>query len=300
MLLQQAINALVLGSELTLFTLGLSLAWGTLDVLNLAHGAVFVMAGFLAYELTQHGTFAFIPALVIATAGCGVIVALMELTSIRWIRAKSLAKREARLATLVVGVGLANIINQIVVNENSNPTASFGIPTSAFSINRYTVGSLTITNIQIIIILTSVIVAVALDYWVRRSRNGRAVRAVAYDPVTAGLLGINVNRLAAITMFLAGALAGLAGVLLAVNLGGGEDVTIGQTYLLTAFAVVIVGGVGNVRGAVMAAFAIAIAETAVVAYGPSQWRDAIAFLMIMLVLVIRPQGLLARKRFERA
>jgi branched-chain amino acid transport system permease protein len=100
-------------------------------------------------------------------------------------------------------------------------------------------------------------------------------------------------------MFVAGLLAGLAGVLLAVNIGG-EDVTVGQDYLLTAFAILIVGGVGSVRGAIAAAYLIAIAETAVVAYGPSNWRDGVAFLLILLILLVRPQGLFARRRFERA
>ena len=89
--------------------------------------------------------------------------------------------------------------------------------------------------------VVAVIVAVAMDLWVRRSRSGRAVRAVAYNDVTSSLMGINVNRVAATTMFVAGLLAGLAGVLLAVNIGG-EDVTTGQDYLLTAFAILIVGG----------------------------------------------------------
>ena len=145
----------------------------------------------------------------------------------------------------------------------------------------------------------AVIVAVAMDVWVRRSRQGRAVRAVAYDGVTSSLMGVNVNLVAAGTMFVAGLLAGLAGVLLAVNIGG-EDVTTGQDYMLTAFAILIVGGVGSIRGAVASAYLIAVAETAVVAYGPANWRDGVAFALILLILLVRPQGLFSRRRFQRA
>jgi len=294
--LQQLVNAIVFGSILTLFSLGLSLAWGTLDVLNLAHGAVFVFAGFLTYELTKDGTLSFVPTLIISMIGAGAVTVALELIAFRRIRNNFRVKRQAELSTLVASIGAATIINQFISNETDNTT--FGPSQSAFHIHQYKVGSVGITNIQIIIVAAAVVVAIGLDQWVRRSRHGRAVRAVAYDPATSGLLGVNVNLLAAVTMFVAGALAGLAGVLLAINLGS-EDVSVGQDYLLTAFAILIVGGVGSVRGAIAAAYLIAIAETAVIAYGPSQWSDGVAFALILLVLLIRPQGLFARRRFER-
>jgi branched-chain amino acid transport system permease protein len=155
-----------------------------------------------------------------------------------------------------------------------------------------------VTNIQVIIVVVAILVAVGLELWIRRSRQGRAIRALAYDPGTAELMGVNVNLLAAGTMFVSGALAGLAGVLLAVNISG-QDVLTGEYYMLTAFAILIVGGVGSIRGAVIAAYLIAIAETAVVAYGPSQYRDGVAFLLILLILLVRPQGIFARARVQR-
>jgi branched-chain amino acid transport system permease protein len=199
---------------------------------------------------------------------------------------------------LVAGIGLATILNQVVVNQTA--AASFGVLPTAFTVTVYRIGSIVITNIDIIIVAVALVASCALDQWVRRSRYGRAVRAVAYDPTTSGLLGINVNVLAPATMFFAGLLAGIAGVLLAINLGGGEDITAGQTYLLTAFAIVIVGGVGNVRGVLTASYFIAVVETLIVAYGPAEWRDGVAFLLIVVVLVVRPQGLFARGRVQRA
>lgn len=294
---QQLINAVVYGSVLTLFALGLSLAWGTLDVLNLAHGSVFVFAGFLTYELSHHGTFSFVPTLLVSMVGAGLVTAALEFAAFRHIRNRFSSKRQAELSMLVASIGAATIINQVVSNETNN--TQFGPPGSLFSVHEHHIGHAGITNIEILIIVIAVVAAIALDLGVRRTRYGRAIRAVAYDPSTSGLLGINVNLVAAVTMFVAGALAGLAGVLLSVNLGA-EDATTGQTYLLTAFAILIVGGVGSVRGAVSAAYLIAIVETAVTAYGPSQWRDGVAFLLILLVLLVRPQGLFARARFRRA
>jgi branched-chain amino acid transport system permease protein len=297
MALEQLVNALVFGSVLTLFSLGLSLAWGTLGVLNLAHGSLFVFAGYLAYVLTTHTSIPFILVLVISMIGIGIASAAMELLAFRHVRTRFKVKRQAELSFLVASIGASTIVETFVSNK-TNSTA-FAPAAKSFHVHNYHVGSLNITNIEIIIVVVAVVVAVAMDQWVRRSRQGRAVRALAYSPDTSSLMGVNVNLIAAGTMFVAGLLAGLAGVLLAVNLGG-EDVSVGQDYLLTAFAILIVGGVGSVRGAIAAAYVIAIAETAVVAYGPSNWQDGVAFLLILVILLIRPQGLFARQRFERA
>jgi len=295
--LQQLINALVFGSVLTLFSLGLSLAWGTLDVLNLAHGSLFVLAGFFTFELTTHTGIPFVFVLVISMIGAGLVSAAMELAAFRHIRRRFRVKRQAELAFLVASIGAGTILDTIVGNESSN--TPFGVAPGSFNVHLYTLGPATITNIEIIIMVVAVVVAGAMDVSVRRSRHGRAVRAVAYDDVTSSLMGVNVNLVAAVTMFIAGLLAGLAGVLLAVNIGG-EDVSTGQDYMLTAFAILIVGGVGSIRGAVASAYLIAAAETAVVAWGPANWQDGVAFALILLILLVRPQGLFSRRSFQRA
>jgi branched-chain amino acid transport system permease protein len=286
--LQQLVNAIVFGSVLTLFALGLSLAWGTLDVLNLAHGSLFVFAGFLAYEFSSHVHMAFVFLVLSCMIATGLAAAVMELVAFRHVRLRFASKRQAEMSMMVASIGFSTMLDTIVGNQTQD--TSFGPAATAYTVTRTTIG--------FVIVVVTVIVAVALDQWVRRSRTGRAVRSIAFDPSTSSLLGINVNGLAALTMFVAGALAGLAGVLLAVYVGA-EDTTTGQAYMLTAFAILIVGGVGSVRGAIAAAFFISIAETAVVAYGPSNWSNGVAFLLILLVLLVRPAGLFARTRFQR-
>jgi len=294
--LQQLVNAIVFGSVLTLFALGLSLAWGTLDVLNLAHGSLFVFAGFLAYEFSSHVQMPFVFLVISCMIATGLVAALMEAVAFRHVRLRFPSKRQAEMSMLVASIGFSTMIDTIVANQTSD--SSFAPAPSAFTVSHTNIGSVVITNIEIVIVAVTVVVAIALDQWVRRSRSGRAVRSIAFDADTSSLLGINVNSLAALTMFVAGALAGLAGVLLAVYVGA-EDTTTGQSYMLTAFAILIVGGVGSVRGAIAAAFFISIAETAVVAYGPSNWNNGVAFLLILLVLLVRPSGLFARSRFQR-
>jgi branched-chain amino acid transport system permease protein len=290
------VNAITFGSVLTLFALGLSLAWGTLDVLNLAHGSLFVFSGFLAYEFSSNVHMAFVFLVISCMIATGLVAAVMELVAFRRVRLRSPTKRQAEMSMMVASIGFATILDTIVSNKTLD--TSFGLAAGAYTVTSSTIGSVVITNIEIVIVVVTVVVAVLIDQWVRRSRSGRAVRSLAFDPATSGLLGINVDLLAALTMFVAGALAGLAGVLLAVYIGA-EDTTTGQGYMLTAFAILIVGGVGSVRGAIAAAFFVAIAETAVVAYGPSDWSDGVAFLLILLVLLIRPGGLFARRTFQR-
>jgi branched-chain amino acid transport system permease protein len=200
------------------------------------------------------------------------------------------------MSMLVASVGFSTMLDTIVANQTSD--SSFGPAASAYSVSYTKIGSVVITNIEVVIVVVTLFVAIALDQWVRRSRTGRAVRSIAFDPATSGLLGIDVTRLSAMTMFVAGALAGLAGVLLAVYVGA-EDTTTGQAYMLTAFAILIGGGVGSVRGAIAAAFFVSVAETAVVAYGPSNWSNGVSFLLILIVLLVRPAGLFARTRFQR-
>lgn len=294
-MVQQLVNAIVLGSVLTLFSLGLSLAWGTLDVLNLAHGAIFVFGGYLAYELSKKTSLPFIVLLLICMAGAGLVAVALELIAFRRIRSHFTVKRQAELSMLVASIGGSIIVNQFIQNRTGSQAFA---PQHALTVHAYDIGSIRVTNIQIIIVAVALVIALALDLGVRRSRQGRAVRAVAFDSATAELMGINVNLLAAATMFVSGALAGLAGVLLAVNVSG-QDTSTGETYMLTAFAILIVGGVGSIRGAVIAAYLVALAETAVTAYGPAQYRDGVAFLLILVVLLLRPQGIFARRRFQR-
>ncbi|SCG72115.1 branched-chain amino acid ABC transporter permease [Micromonospora inositola] len=293
---QQILNAVVGGSVLTLFSLGLALSWGTLGVLNLAHGALFVFAGYLAATLSDSTELPFVVLLLIGIVGAGCAALVLEAVAFGRVRQR-FGRHQAELAMLVASVGGSIVVNKIV-SQGSGYTV-FSVSPDTYRTAGVELAGLHLLNIEIYIIVLTLVVVFLVDRWVRRSRGGRAVRSVAYDPVTSGLLGVDVRRLAAGTMFVSGALAGLAGVLVTVR-NSGQDVPVGETYLLTAFAILILGGVGNLRGTVVAAYVIALAQTMVVAYGPSNYRDMIAFAVILLVLLFRPQGLFAQQRFERS
>lgn len=294
---QQLLNALVLGSILLLFSLGLSLAWGTLDVLNLSHGAIFILGGYLGYAISKNHDLPFVVTLLIAMVGSGLAAAFLELIAFGEIRRRITNKKQAELSVLVASLGASIAFNQIIANRTQN--LSFSPSPRLFTVHSYHMLGIQITNIEIIILAVTLVVGSALGYWIQTSRVGRAARGLAYSASTAELMGVNVRMLGLRIMFMSGALAGLAGYLLAFHIAG-ENTDTGGTYMLSAFAILVLGGVGSVLGATIAAYVIAIAETMVIAYGPSGYANGIAFVLIFVMLLVRPQGIVARVKSERA
>jgi branched-chain amino acid transport system permease protein len=199
---------------------------------------------------------------------------------------------------LVASIGLAAVAVTLVQHETKGESKF--VPKSVFQVSTLHFGnSFRMTNMQLIMLIVTVILTISLVVVVKWSRFGRAMRGVAVDPATCELLGVNSNRLFSTTIAISGAMAGLAGVLLAIHLNY-VDSQMGDPLLTKAFAIIIIGGVGSILGAAVGGFLLAFAETAVVAYGPANYRDAIAFVVILAVLLLRPTGLFARKKWERA
>ncbi|MDB5910800.1 MAG: hypothetical protein JWP34_4914 [Massilia sp.] len=295
-MIAQLINALVLGSVLLLFSLGLSLAWGTLDVLNLAHGALFIFGGYLGYRIGLSAAWPFPVVIIVAMIGAGLAAVVIEVVAFGPIRSRIVNKRQAELAALVASLGASIVLGQLISNWTQN--SIFTPSPKIFETQTYDIAGVRIGNIDIIITVVAIAVAVAVQVWVSRSRHGRAVRALAYAPRVAALMGVNVRLLAIATMFISGAMAGLAGLLLSFKISG-ETVSTGDTYMLSAFSIIVVGGVGSILGAAVASYVIALAETAIIAYGPSGYSTGVAFALIFAFLLFRPQGLFARRVTER-
>jgi branched-chain amino acid transport system permease protein len=293
----QIINALTLGSVYALFALGLSLVWGVLDVLNLAQGALFLLGPFVAYEVARALPLPLVAVLPIAMVVTGLVSVVLEVAIFRYVRRSVDDRKRRELTMLITSIGAAAIITQVVANKTADTI--FYIPHAVFRPVTYTIGRhVHITNLDIVLLVAALGLGVVLAQWVRRSRHGRALRAVAFDARRAGLFGVSADRLAALTLFVSGALAAAAGVLFSVSVGG-IDSSVGDSYLLTAFAVVILGGVGSVAGTVVGAFVVAGAETAVTAAGVGQWQNAVVFGVILVVLAVRPEGLFRAQRTQR-
>lgn len=296
-MLQVIVDSLSLGSVYVLFALGLSLAWSVLNLLNLAYGAQFMLGAFFAYYVGGHvhqSLLIVLPVVVLIVAATSVVA---DTLVFRRLRQKAGTPVESEMSMLVASIGLAAVAVTIVQHQTQGESKF--VPKSVFTVDTLRFGSVHMTNMQLIMLIVTVALTLALVVLVKWTRFGRAMRAVAVDPSTCELLGVNSNRLFSTTMAMSGAMAGLAGVLLAIHLNY-VDSSMGDPLLTKAFAIIIIGSVGSIFGAAVGGYLLAFAETVTVAYGPANYRDAIAFVVILAVLLIRPTGLFARKRWERA
>jgi branched-chain amino acid transport system permease protein len=291
------VDFIVLGAIYTLFSLGMTLSWGVLNVLNLAHGAIFMCGALIAYLITKDQGLSLWIVLPLAAIGSGLLALALELLAYRPIRRRVDDEGGAELAMLIASVGAGAMLVAAAQNITNNEIVAINEQT--FTVERYDVLGLTVTNIEILIVIVSAALSIALAAFIARSRHGRALKAMAFDPYTCGLLGVSSDRLASVTMFVSGGLAGVAGVLLALHLSVVEA-GMGDGLLLRAFAAIILGGIGSVGGAIAGAFILALAETITVGYISTDLRDAVAFALILLLLLLRPQGLFSRVQWQRA
>lgn len=293
--MQQVVNGLTLTFIYVLFSLGITLSWGTLRILNLAHGAIFVLAGYLGYVVT---TFARLPLpviLLVAAAVAGVASCLVHYVFFQYIRRVALTEAQAELRIMIASSGLAII--PVTIAQNLTHDTPFRMKTS-YRVIAYTVGSVHILNIQIVIVVLGLILTGLTAAWVRYTRNGRGVRALGLDAETSELVGINTVALSVRLMLVSGAFAGVASALFMSYLGALTPES-GDNLLVKGFSVVVLGGIGSIVGTFVGALVLAGAETAVLANTSGSWVDAISFAVIIVVILARPNGLFGRRSAER-
>jgi branched-chain amino acid transport system permease protein len=298
-MIQVIADSVSLGSVYVLFSLGLSLSWSVLGLLNLAYGAQFMLGAYFAYLMGEHvdqPLSVVLPVAVIAVAATSVIA---EILVFRRLRSKAGTPAESELAMLVASIGLAAVAETIV--QNVTQGNSEFISSSVYRVRPLGFGGshLHVTNIQVLMTVVSIVLTVAFAVLVKWTRFGRAMRAAAVDPATCELLGVNANRLFSVTMAISGGMAGLAGVLLGIDLTN-VQFQMGDPLVTKAFAVIIIGGVGSIAGSAVGGYVLAFAETLVVVYGPASYSDAISFALIIIVLLARPTGLFAQRRWQRS
>jgi branched-chain amino acid transport system permease protein len=295
-LLQTVINTVVLASIYTLFAMGMSLVWGTVGILNFAHGATFTFASFIGYLLVRHTSLPLVALLAIGIVVGAALSAFVEIAAFAPILRKAADLQSGELQIIAAGIGFASVLVGVAEWETKgNP---FGFSGTTFETNTYQFGSAHITNLQIGLLITTVILAGGLIRWLMRSKSGLALRALGVDPATASLMGVNRNRLSVVAMLVAGALVGVAGVLLTLQLSAVTP-SVGDSLLIKAFSAIILGGLGSMFGTVIGCVVLALCETLVLTYTSGQWVDAVSFGLILLVLLFRPQGILGRREVRR-
>lgn len=282
---QQFINGVFLGSIYALFALGYTLVFGVLDILNLAHAAVFTLASFVALALVETAGQSIVIALPAAIVVSGIVGILLERVAFRPLRDRA----DSNMSGLISSLAAATVIEAIALQIWGPNVSRF--PFGTLPDTQIELFGARISELQIIIIAVALALFLALTWLVRWTRLGREVRAVAESPRAARVLGVNVNRTIAAAFFISSALGGAAGVLFGLAFNSISP-DMGRSVELKGLAVIIVGGMGSMPGAVLAGFALGLTEVFVVAYIGASWRDAVSFALLFGLLVLRPRGLL--------
>lgn len=287
--LQQLINGLSLGSVYALIALGYTMVYGIVKLINFAHGDILMLGAYSGYfVLRQFGTtpvgmfLAFIFAMVV----CAVISILIERFAYRPLR--SAPRLNSLITAIAVSLILQNgarVLPFIGPNPRQYPTME------TININ---LGVVSISNIQLIVIALSAILMIILNYIINYTKTGKAMRAVSYDMQAASLMGISVNKTIAFTFALGAVLAAAGGVLYATAYPQIEP-TMGTMPGLKAFVAAVLGGIGSVPGAMLGGYILGIAETMTKGFLVSQFSDAISFSILIIILLVKPTGILGEK-----
>jgi branched-chain amino acid transport system permease protein len=309
--LQQLLNGLSIGSVYAIFALGYTLIYSILGIINLAHGAIFTVGAYFTYAL-MGGTFGFngllanaslpikLPfaiALIIGSGLAGLLGVAMERIAFQPLRKKGSDPLLTVVSSLGVAVVIVNLIQYLVGAESYTfPANTFGNLPPAINFGTEA-QPIPIRSVQVMIFTVSVVIVAILTYFINRTKYGKAMQAIAEDPTTASLLGINSDRFIVLTFFISSFLAGLAGTLVASSVSiAGPYFGIG--FGLRGLAVIVLGGLGSIPGAVLGGLLIGIVE-ALVPSDYSGYKDAVAFGILFIMLLVRPQGLLGRRFIQK-
>jgi branched-chain amino acid transport system permease protein len=291
---QQTMNAISLGSIYALVAIGLAMVFGILRLINFAHGDLMMVACYVAFFLTASGS-GIVPGLVVAIVVTTLLGILMERVAYRPVRGSP--DVIMLLTSLAVSIFIENIF---IMFLSPVPRSFRGVyPAFLDTVNHW--GAINISNINLITIGITVILFVLLFLFVKRTQLGISMRATSEDRMAAQLVGININRVILTAFILGSALAGIAGYLWAARLGK-IDPLMGFIPLLKAFVAAVIGGFGSLAGAVLGAYVLGFAEIFLIGFLPptlSSYRDAFVFLFLIIVLLIRPNGILGSVEKEK-
>ena len=287
--MQQFINGLSLGSIYALIALGYTMVYGIVTLINFAHGDIMMMGAYAGYFVlvalgATSGGFA--AALLVAMIFCGFLGVAIERLAYRPLR------NAPRLNSLITAIAVELILqNMMRVLPFAGPDPK---QFPALNVPAIVIGPVSIPGIKALVIIASVLLMLALHVLVNYTRTGKAMRSVSYDMQASSLMGINVNKTIAVTFAIGSVLAGAGGVLYA-SAYPQVDPLMGYMPGLKAFVAAVLGGIGSIPGAMIGGVILGIAETMTKGYGPSQYADAISFGILILILLVKPTGLLGKK-----
>lgn len=286
MLLQQLINGITLGSTYSLIALGYTMVYGIIMLINFAHGEIFMAGAFVGLFLVKVLKFNIFLSLILAMAFCMVMGVIIERVAYRPLR------KSSRLSALISAIGVSIFLSTLALMVFGADAKGF--PDNTFPVTQISVGTAEISSLQLLILGVSAFLMITLEFIVRKTKIGKAMRATSQDYNTAALMGVNVNRVISFTFALGSSLAAAGGVLVGI-LYNSVSFNMGLMAGLKAFAAAVLGGIGSIPGAMLGGIFLGVCEVMGVAAGYSSYRDAIAFAILVFVLLIKPTGLFGQK-----
>ncbi len=309
LLLQELIVGLTTGAIYALIALGYTMVYGIIELINFAHGDIFMIGSLIAIVFLNllgiNGAaplsgftlvWVMIVTCLVTMFLCAVLGVVIERIAYRPLR------NAPRLAPLISAIGVSLILEDVGKLWKGVTNVSFP---QIFPQITYNIGSVNISSVNILVIVVTVILMIALQWVVRRTRIGRAMRAVAQDRDAAALMGVNVDRIISITFFIGAALAGAAGFIYGLQYGS-TIFSLGFQIGLIAFTAAVLGGIGNIVGAMLGGVLIGVIEafstlipSSVLPHGGAPWHNAVIFAILILILIFRPSGLLGQQTPEK-
>lgn len=289
-LIQQLVNGISLGSIYALIALGYTMVYGIVKLINFAHGDVFMVGSFVGFYAITVMDLSFIPALLISMVTCAIFGVLIERIAYKPLR------NATRIAALITAIGVSLLIeNGLIYIRGAQPEA---YPNNVLPMDKLDILGVSISSQSILILSVSIILMLILQFVVHKTKIGKAMRAVSFDSEAAKLMGINVNNTISATFAIGSALAGAAGVIFGIYYIKIEPL-MGVLPGLKAFVAAVLGGIGIIPGAMVGGLLLGVIEALVSAAGYSLWRDGVAFVVLILILIFLPQGLFGKNKREK-
>ncbi len=294
MFAQQLINGLTVGGVYALIALGYTMVYGILELINFAHGEIYMLGAYLgiiflgfftATGLTSYSLpLSLILAIMLSVVFCSAYGLTIEKIAYKPLR------NAPRLSPLISAIGVSIFLQNYVMLAQGTEEKKFP---DLFERTVFEIHGTTVTDIQIFIIIVSSLMMLLLHLFITKTKMGKAMRAVAQDKVMASLVGINIDAVISVTFIIGSGLAAAAGLIVAANYGS-VNYSIGYIAGIKAFTAAVLGGIGSIPGAMFGGIFLGLAENLSAAYISSEYKDAYAFIILIIVLLIKPSGLFGR------
>lgn len=288
-MIQQLVNGLFLGSIYALLALGYTMVYGIIKLINFAHGEVYMIGSFIGYFIINSWGLGFFPAMILSMAGAAILGVTIEFLAYRPLR------RSTRISALITAIGVSYLLQNLMIAFVGPDVRAFP---QAIAPKTYQLGFLKVSNVQLLILGVSLFLMVALQLIVQKTKMGKAMRAVSVDADAAQLMGINVNRTISFTFALGSALAAAGGMLIGLYYNS-IDPMMGVVPGLKSFVAAVLGGIGIIPGAALGGFVIGLIETIATALGFSSYKEALVYGVLILILLVRPAGILGKNVKEK-